>query len=116
MEWTLAWRVSQVEIGSPSQYSASNIACVLLGLSIFVSVWFQVEDFRKFFMKTAPFFVPDEEIKLEHVAPAYKILDQFHHGTIEKTLDDGSPVVYDSVSKIRMESKQLQEFQDLFEL
>ncbi|CAD7696266.1 unnamed protein product [Ostreobium quekettii] len=41
----------------------------------------KVEDFRKFFMKTAPFFVNDEEIKLEHVAPAYKILDQFHHGS-----------------------------------
>lgn len=67
----------------------------------------RVEDFRKFFLKKAPFGVPVPELKLEHVKPAYAILDAFHHGSVED---------YPSVTQITAESKQLQEAQELFEL
>ncbi len=68
----------------------------------------RVEDFRKFFLKKAPFGVaPSTELKLEHVKPAYGILDAFHHGSVES---------YPSVMAIMAESKQLQEAQELFEL
>jgi dynein heavy chain len=33
----------------------------------------RVEDFRKFFLKRAPFGVNGGELKLEHVRPAYKV-------------------------------------------
>ncbi|GBF97683.1 flagellar outer dynein arm heavy chain beta [Raphidocelis subcapitata] len=68
----------------------------------------RVEDYRKFFLKRAPFAVPGGgELKLEHVRPAYSVLDAFHHTGV-----DGHP----SVKAIIAESKQLQEWQDLFEL
>ena len=47
--------------------------------------------------------------------PAYKVLNEFHHGSLTDHTEDG-PVVYPSVSKIVGESKQLQEAQELFEL
>jgi hypothetical protein len=47
------------------------------------------------------------ELKLEHVRPAYAVLDAFRHAGV-----DGHP----SVTAIVAESKQLQEWQDLFEL
>jgi dynein heavy chain len=53
------------------------------------------------------------ELKLEQVKPAYKILDEFHHGSLTDPTDN---VVYPSVYKIIAESKQLQEAQELFEL
>jgi dynein heavy chain, axonemal len=40
----------------------------------------QVEDYRRFFLKRAPFSVPGGELKLDQVQPAYRILDAFHHG------------------------------------
>ena len=55
------------------------------------------------------------ELKLEHVKPAYKILDEFHHGSLTDQTEEG-PIVYPSVFKIIAESKQLQEAQELFEL
>lgn len=67
----------------------------------------RVEDFRKFFQMRAPFSVLGSELKLEQVKPSYRVLDEFHHGSI-----DGFP----SVMKIIAESKQLQEAQELFEL
>lgn len=67
----------------------------------------RVEDFRKFFLRRAPFAVSGSELKLEHVKPAYAILDAFHHGSIDE---------YPSVTAIIAESKQLQEAQELFEL
>ncbi|MEW5311809.1 MAG: hypothetical protein WDW38_003494 [Sanguina aurantia] len=68
----------------------------------------RVEEFRRFFQRRAPFTVPEgEELKLEHVMPSYKILDAFHHGSV-----DGQP----SVLQIIGESKALQEAQELFEL
>jgi len=50
-----------------------------------------VEDFRKFFLRSAPFAVPNfitgpdapTEIKLETVRPAYAVLNQFHHGSVK---------------------------------
>jgi len=47
------------------------------------------------------------EIKLEHVKPAYQVLDAFHHIGVD---------AHPSVIAIIAESKQLQEWQDLFEL
>ncbi|KAK9808985.1 hypothetical protein WJX72_007373 [[Myrmecia] bisecta] len=67
----------------------------------------KVEDFRKFFQHKAPFAVAGPELKLEHVKPAYAMLDAFHHGKVES---------YMSVSKIMADSEQLRECQDLFEL
>lgn len=54
----------------------------------------RVEDFRKFYLRSAPFAVGNfiagvggseakPEIKLEYVKPAYAILDQFHHGNVK---------------------------------
>lgn len=40
----------------------------------------RVEDFRKFFLKNAPFATAAGELKLEQVKPAYVVLDNFHHG------------------------------------
>eukprot|EP00951_Prasinocladus_malaysianus_P003015 scaffold21499_cov40-Prasinocladus_malaysianus.AAC.1 len=73
----------------------------------------KVEDFRKFFQKMAPFTVPNAELKLECVGPAYERLDAFHHGTV--TCPD-SGTVYGSVMEIIAESESLRENQDLFEL
>jgi dynein heavy chain, axonemal len=73
----------------------------------------RVDDYRKFFLKRAPFGVPPSadgspgELKLEHIRPAYGVLDAFHHGQV-----DGYP----SVLAITAESKALQEAQELFEL
>ena len=51
----------------------------------------RVDDFRRFFLRTAPFavsnFIPGaanhSELKLEMVKPAYNLLDQFHHGSVQ---------------------------------
>ncbi|KAL6747291.1 flagellar outer dynein arm heavy chain beta [Haematococcus lacustris] len=67
----------------------------------------RVDDFRKFFLKNAPFGVASAELKLDNVKPAYKVLDDFHHKSFDK---------YPSVTAIIAESKQLQEAQELFEL
>ncbi|DBB00313.1 TPA: Dynein beta chain, flagellar outer arm [Trebouxia sp. C0004] len=67
----------------------------------------KVEDFRKFFQQKAPFNVPGAELKLEHVRPAYLVLDAFHHGQVESHM---------SVTKIMADSEYLRECQDLFEL
>eukprot|EP00955_Chlamydomonas_euryale_P098700 365162-Chlamydomonas_euryale.AAC.24 len=68
----------------------------------------RVDDFRRFFQSRAPFAPPGSpELASGSVAPAYKIIDQFHHGSLEG---------YPSVHKIIAESKQLQEAQELFEL
>eukprot|EP00879_Flechtneria_rotunda_P005416 GHRR01005708.1.p1 GENE.GHRR01005708.1~~GHRR01005708.1.p1 ORF type:complete len:1495 (+),score=578.36 GHRR01005708.1:300-4784(+) len=67
----------------------------------------RVEDYRKFFLRRAPFSVPNGELKHEVVRPAYQILDAFHHGSVDS---------YPSVTTIVAESKQLQELQELFEL
>ncbi|KAI8473051.1 MAG: flagellar outer dynein arm heavy chain beta [Monoraphidium minutum] len=68
----------------------------------------RVDEYRKFFLKRAPFAVQGGgELKLEHVRPAYQVLDAFRHGGV-----DGHP----SVMAIISDSKQLQEWQDLFEL
>lgn len=61
----------------------------------------------RFFLKRAPFAVPGGELKVDAVRPAYEVLDAFHHGSV-----DGYP----NVTAIIAESKQLQEFQDLFEM
>ncbi len=50
---------------------------------------------------------------MAQVKPSYKILDEFHHGSLTDPTDG---VVYPSVYKIIAESKQLQEAQELFEL
>jgi hypothetical protein len=50
-----------------------------------------VDDFRRFFQRTAPFavsnFIPGatspSELKLDMVKPAYNLLDQFHHGSVQ---------------------------------
>lgn len=67
----------------------------------------RVDDFRKFFLRRAPFSVVNSELKLESVKPAYAVLDAFHHGSVDE---------YPSVTTIIAESKQLQEAQELFEL
>ena len=59
----------------------------------------RVDAFRKFFQRTAPFAVPGGELKLDQVKPAYKILDEFHHGSLTDTTEEG-PVVYPSVYKV----------------
>lgn len=51
--------------------------------------------------------MPGGELKLEAVRPAYAVLDAFHHAKVDS---------YPSVTTIIEESRQLQEFQDLFEL
>lgn len=56
----------------------------------------------------APFSIKGSELKLADVSPAYQILDQFHHGCVEATLDDGSLLKIDCLVKIRSEAKQLQ--------
>jgi hypothetical protein len=62
----------------------------------------------RFFQRRAPFAVPGGgELGLEHLAPAYQVLDAFQHRGV-----DGVP----SVVGIIAESRQLQEWQDLFEL
>lgn len=38
---------------------------------------------HRFFLKRAPFAVLGGELKLEHVRPAYHVLDAFHHGTVD---------------------------------
>lgn len=48
----------------------------------------QVDSFRKFFTSAAPFSVEGTELKLEHVAPAYSILDEFHHGKVQYNCAD----------------------------
>eukprot|EP00882_Tetradesmus_deserticola_P009731 GHRQ01010278.1.p1 GENE.GHRQ01010278.1~~GHRQ01010278.1.p1 ORF type:complete len:796 (+),score=404.80 GHRQ01010278.1:482-2869(+) len=67
----------------------------------------RVDDYRKFFLKRAPFTVSGGDLRLEAVRPAYAVLDAFHHGSV-----DG----HASVTAIIEESRQLQELQDLFEL
>ncbi len=57
---------------------------------------------RRFFLKHAPFAVPGGELKLDHVRPAYAVLDAFHHATVAG---------YPSVTAITAESKQLAEWQ-----
>ena len=68
----------------------------------------QVESFRKVFLKNAPFSIRGNELELADVDPAYQILDQFHSGSIEATLEDGTVVKHDCLIKIRAEAKQLQ--------
>lgn len=41
----------------------------------------QVVAFRKYFKDTAPFCVKGGQVKLEHVDPAYELLNHFMHGT-----------------------------------
>ncbi|KAK9866454.1 hypothetical protein WJX84_011662 [Apatococcus fuscideae] len=67
----------------------------------------RVEEFRKFFQAKAPFTVAGPELKLEHVQPAYAMLDAFHHGHVESR---------PSVTAIIAEAEHLRESQDLFEL
>lgn len=51
----------------------------------------RVEDFRKFFLRSAPFAVPNfvtgpnapTDLKLEMVRPAYTVLNEFHHGSVK---------------------------------
>ena len=64
--------------------------------------------FRKVFLKTAPFSIEGAELELSNLDPAYRIIDQFHSGSVEATLEDGTIVRYDCLVKIRAESKQLQ--------
>ncbi|KAF6251999.1 flagellar outer dynein arm heavy chain beta [Scenedesmus sp. NREL 46B-D3] len=67
----------------------------------------RVDDYRKFFLKRAPFTASGAELRLEAVRPAYAVLDAFHHGSVD---------AHSSVTAIIEESRQLQELQDLFEL
>jgi len=69
----------------------------------------KVVDFRKYFKETAPFAVPTI-LKLEHVDPAYELLNHFAHGTKNDTFSFGS------VTEVVSESAQLNESQELFEL
>lgn len=62
---------------------------------------------RRFFLKRAPFSIAGGVLKVDALRPAYQVLDAFHHGSVDS---------YPSVTAITAESKQLQEFQDLFEL
>ena len=64
--------------------------------------------FRKAFLKTAPFSIDGTELELSNLDPAYRILDQFHSGSVEAALEDGTVVRYDCLVKIRAEAKQLQ--------
>lgn len=66
----------------------------------------KVEDFRDFFLKTAPFNVQGD-LQVDHIAPAYATLDSFHHGRVGD---------WESVTAIIAESERLRESQDLFEL
>lgn len=61
----------------------------------------------RFFLKRAPFTVAGGVLTVDALKPAYQVLDSFHHGSVDN---------YPSVMTITAESKQLQEFQDLFEL
>ena len=70
----------------------------------------KVEKFRETFLAIAPTTVPGAKIATEDVAPAYEILDHFHHGVEDKTF------VYGSLSTIAAQAKALNEKQELFEL
>eukprot|EP00201_Polytomella_parva_P017476 CAMPEP_0175071536 /NCGR_PEP_ID=MMETSP0052_2-20121109/19298_1 /TAXON_ID=51329 ORGANISM="Polytomella parva, Strain SAG 63-3" /NCGR_SAMPLE_ID=MMETSP0052_2 /ASSEMBLY_ACC=CAM_ASM_000194 /LENGTH=4543 /DNA_ID=CAMNT_0016338719 /DNA_START=12 /DNA_END=13643 /DNA_ORIENTATION=- len=67
----------------------------------------KVEEFRSFFLKTAPFTAGGGELKLDTVKPAYRLLNEFRSGNVQN---------HPSVLQIIAESKQLQEAQELFEL
>ena len=64
--------------------------------------------YQKVFLKMAPFSIKGSELELADVSPAYQILDQFHSGSIEAILEDGTIVKHDCLVKIRAEAKQLQ--------
>jgi len=74
----------------------------------------KVFEFRSYFRDTSPFavtnFTDDHAIKLDHVDPAFELLDHFHGGTASKNFKFGS------VTQIIAESKRLNESQELFEL
>eukprot|EP00232_Nephroselmis_pyriformis_P019075 CAMPEP_0182900652 /NCGR_PEP_ID=MMETSP0034_2-20130328/28990_1 /TAXON_ID=156128 /ORGANISM="Nephroselmis pyriformis, Strain CCMP717" /LENGTH=4527 /DNA_ID=CAMNT_0025034901 /DNA_START=131 /DNA_END=13711 /DNA_ORIENTATION=+ len=70
----------------------------------------EVESFRKFFQKKAPFACPSGQLKLDDVAPAYEILDHFHHGDVT------SDYKWGSVTNVVGQAKTLNESQDLFEI
>ena len=70
----------------------------------------KVEKFRETFLAIAPTTVKGAKIATDDVAPAYEILDHFHHGVEDKTF------VYGSLSTIAAQAKALNEKQELFEL
>jgi hypothetical protein len=70
----------------------------------------KVEKFRETFLAIAPTTVRGAKITTDDVAPAYEILDHFHHGVEDKTF------VYGSLSTIAAQAKALNEKQELFEL
>ena len=70
----------------------------------------KVEKFRETFLAIAPTTVKGAKITTDDVAPAYEILDHFHHGVEDKTF------IYGSLSTIAAQAKALNEKQELFEL
>ena len=69
----------------------------------------KVEDFRELFQKLAPFAVKGK-ISADAIEPAYAALDHFHHGKKDREY------VHGSLNDVVVESKDLNEKQDLFEL
>eukprot|EP00959_Pyramimonas_sp_CCMP1952_P227407 4754556-Pyramimonas_sp.AAC.1 len=74
----------------------------------------QVFEFRDYFRKTSPSavgnFTSDAALKLDHVDPAFDVLDHFHHGSASEHFKFGS------VTEIFEESRRLNESQELFEI
>eukprot|EP00959_Pyramimonas_sp_CCMP1952_P106324 2223132-Pyramimonas_sp.AAC.1 len=74
----------------------------------------KVFEFRASFKELAPFavtnFTKDTSLKLDHVEPAYEVLEHFHHGPADEKYK------YGSVTEIVEESRRLNESQELFEL
>lgn len=64
--------------------------------------------FELFYLST--FQVSADSLALDHVPPAYEILDSFHHGPVTPVYKFGSLVT------ITKEAAELNEAQELFEL
>ncbi|CAG9462750.1 unnamed protein product [Pedinophyceae sp. YPF-701] len=67
----------------------------------------EVEEFRSFFQRTAPFTVPDGKLKVADIERAYRVLDQFNAGAV-----DGRSNVMAMIKR----AQELRESQDLFDL
>jgi dynein heavy chain len=82
----------------------------------------KVFEFRSYFKETAPFavanFTRDKSIKLNHVDPAFDVLNHFHNGTggDRDGTGTGAGFKFGSVTEITEESRRLNESQELFEL
>ena len=70
----------------------------------------KVEQFRAEFLKQAPFAPSGPRLELEHVQPAYEVLDAYRHG------EPTEKYQYGSVTVMVAEGRSLNEAQELFEI